>query len=544
MQHDTVVHEHRAERAPRGTDYRFLAAAAAVVASAAHVPITREHLQEAPYIGVLFIALEVVCLALAVALVVRPRRWVWSVAAVVGGASVAAYVASRAFGLPLMGDDRGDWSNPLGVVAVSAESVLCLVTLRARRRPASRPLTTRLFPVLCGALGLVVGLGSTAWAATSVGASDRPGDMAGMTGMGQATGPGYWSKVAGNRYVSTHVTRTYYISADEVAWNYAPSGHNQITGKPFDEVADVFVTSGPGRIGSVYRKCLYRGYTDASFGHRTPAKPRDAYLGLLGPVIHAEVGDQIKVVFRNTCSFPASMHPHGVFYTKANEGAGYDDGTSGKDKADDAVPTGGRHTYLWKVPDRAGPGPGDGSSVMWMYHAHGDEVAHTNAGLMGPMVVTRRGMARPDGSPVDVDREVFELFTVFNENQSPYLGGNENEYAEGEHGEDDEEGFEESNLMHSVNGYVYGNQPLVTLHRGERVRWYVMSMGTEVDLHTPHWHGNDVTVNGMRMDVVSLLPAGMITADMVPDDPGTWLFHCHVNDHIAAGMMTRYRVVG
>jgi hephaestin len=49
-----------------------------------------------------------------------------------------------------------------------------------------------------------------------------------------------------------------------------------------------------------------------------------------------------------------------------------------------------------------------------------------------------------------------------------------------------------------------------------------MSMGTEVDLHTPHWHGNDVTVSGMRMDVVSLLPAGMVTADTVPppDDPG------------------------
>ena len=74
--------------------------------------------------------------------------------------------------------------------------------------------------------------------------------------------------------------------------------------------------------------------------------------------------------------------------------------------------------------------------------------------------------------------------------------------------------------MHSINGYVFGNQPLITMRRGERVRWYVMSMGTEVDLHTPHWHGNDVTVNGMRMDVVSLLPAGMVVADMVPGRPG------------------------
>ena len=31
----------------------------------------------------------------------------------------------------------------------------------------------------------------------------------------------------------------------------------------------------------------------------------------------------------------------------------------------------------------------------------------------------------------------------------------------------------------------------MTMRQGERVRWYVMGMGTEVDLHTPHWHGND-----------------------------------------------------
>ena len=40
---------------------------------------------------------------------------------------------------------------------------------------------------------------------------------------------------------------------------------------------------------------------------------------------------------------------------------------------------------------------------------------------MGPMEITRRGMARPDGSPKDVDREIFALFSVMNENQSPFL---------------------------------------------------------------------------------------------------------------------------
>jgi hypothetical protein len=52
-----------------------------------------------------------------------------------------------------------------------------------------------------------------------------------------------------------------------------------------------------------------------------------------------------------------------------------------------------------------------------------------------------------------VDGEVFDLFSVRNENQSPYLGPNVEECAEGEP-DPEEEGFEESNLMHSVNGFV------------------------------------------------------------------------------------------
>ena len=366
--------------------------------------------------------------------------------------------------------------------------------------------------------------------------------MAGMD-MGSMQGPSYWQNVSGGDFQSDGKTRTYYISADQVVWDYAPLGTNEITGEPFDEVADTYVKNGPGRIGSKYEKCLYRGYSDGSFTHRVSRPADERYLGLLGPVIHAEVGDTIKVVFRNTCPFPASVHPHGVFYAKSSEGAPYNDGTHGSNKDDDAVPTGGTHTYTWRVPPRAGPGPDDGSSVMWMYHSHTDEVSDTYAGLTGPKEITRRGMARPDGRPKDDDREVFTLFSVMNENQSPFLDANIERFAQPPAPDTDDEDFQESNLMHSINGYVFGNQPMITMHRGEHVRWYVMSMGTEVDLHTPHWHGNTVTVNGMRMDVVSLLPATMVVADMVPDDVGIWLFHCHVNDHIRAGMLTRYKVL-
>jgi FtsP/CotA-like multicopper oxidase with cupredoxin domain len=30
---------------------------------------------------------------------------------------------------------------------------------------------------------------------------------------------------------------------------------------------------------------------------------------------------------------------------------------------------------------------------------------------------------------------------------------------------------------------------------------------------------------------------------MVPHDPGIWMFHRHVNDHISAGMTGRYKVM-
>jgi hephaestin len=339
-------------------------------------------------------------------------------------------------------------------------------------------------------------------------------------------------------------TRTYYIAADTVAWNYAPQGRDMITGRAFDAQANVFVRRGAHRIGSTYAKALFRQYTDASFQTLKARPAKWAHLGLLGPIIQAQVGDTIRVVFENNTRLRVGMHPHGVLYTKSSEGALYNDHTSGADKADDAVAPGHSHTYIWKVPERAGPGPMDPSSVMWMYHGHTDEVADQYAGLMGAIIITRKGMARPDGSPKDIDREIAELFMVSDENQSPLLADNIRRYArDPTHTNPNNDAFIESNKMHMINGYVYGNGPTLTLRRGQRVRWYVMSMGNEVDLHTPHWHANTLTtMNGTRTDVVALLPATMISADMQPDNPGTWLLHCHVADHIHAGMQTRYTI--
>src|SRR5580692_11375354 len=151
---------------------------------------------------------------------------------------------------------------------------------------------------------------------------------------------------------NTGAVRTYYVAAEEVEWDYAPLGMDMSTGKaqPFEGATVAYTQPGPNHIGHVYKKAIYREYTDATFTTRKPRAKEDEYMGLLGPVLRAEVGDTIKVVFKNNASHPYSMHPHGVFYKKDSEGALYDDATSDSDKVDDAVPPGKTHVYIWEVP--------------------------------------------------------------------------------------------------------------------------------------------------------------------------------------------------
>jgi FtsP/CotA-like multicopper oxidase with cupredoxin domain len=173
------------------------------------------------------------------------------------------------------------------------------------------------------------------------------------------------------------------------------------------------------------------------------------------------------------------------------------------------------------------------------------------------MVITRHGMARPDGSPKDVDREFVTLFMLIDENTSHYLQQNIEASIEDPKSTNKLEmipmdlegnldlagqGFAAANYKASINGYMYGNLPMPVMKRGEHVRWYVMTMGGQVNLHTPHWHGNVVTVDKHHTDIFSILPAQFVTADMIPDKVGTWMFHCHVDEHMEAGMMAMYQV--
>lgn len=204
---------------------------------------------------------------------------------------------------------------------------------------------------------------------------------------------------------------------------------------------------------------------------------------------------------------------------------------------------GGQYTYRWEVSERTGPGPSDPDSIAWLYHAHDNEGINIYAGLIGTIIVTRAGRANPDGTPKNVDREFVTLFMIFDENLSPYLDANIQEFASSPESIDrDNDDFKESNKKHAINGLLFGNLDGLIMHRGERLRRYVIGLGNETDIHTAHWHGSTVLRRGSRIDTVEVFPATTEAVDMRPDNVGTWLFHCHVADHMAGGMMTRYTV--
>ncbi len=342
------------------------------------------------------------------------------------------------------------------------------------------------------------------------------------------------------------VTRTYYVAADEVDWEYLPAGKNVLN----DEPAPVEVLRVNGLedtvIATVFKKAVYREYTDSTFTELAPRPPEWAHLGMLGPVFRGVVDDTIVIVFKNNTSHPVSVHPHGVIYQKDSEGAPYTDGTEGDDKHDDGVPSGEIHRYVWPVPERAGPGPMDPSSIIWPYHSHTEEVKDVNGGLIGAMIITRRGMGDAEGRPTDVDREFVTLFGAQIENTTQYTAENLARYTGdtlrvGPNGPR----FFYGNGYHSINGYLFANLPLetLTMDEGDQVRWYVFSSTSFNDFHTPHWHGGTLLINQKRADVADLGgPLLMLTADMVADNPGIWLFHCHFGEHMEEGMSSRFEI--
>ena len=174
----------------------------------------------------------------------------------------------------------------------------------------------------------------------------------------------FWLSVLPSTAKAEGKTRNYYVAVDELDWDYTPMGMDLMMDMPFDKNAKMYVESAKHQIGRVYRKAIYHEYTDGTFTTLNKRTPEWEHLGLLGPALHAEVEDTIQIFFKNNGTKSYSMHPHGVFYEKISEGFMYADNVLYDQKIGSMVSSGATFTYEWGVPERAGPGPDDLSSIV------------------------------------------------------------------------------------------------------------------------------------------------------------------------------------
>jgi manganese oxidase len=217
------------------------------------------------------------------------------------------------------------------------------------------------------------------------------------------------------------------------------------------------------------------------------------YGGVPGPTIHARVGDVILVHFLNLdLNAPHSMHFHGVRYAFPSDGS-YIPGFSGPG-AD--VKPGKSFTYRLTA--------GSDSAGVWPYHDHSPSMMDSiQGGMYGALSILGRHERPPD-------RE----FVVFLESMGGFM---------------------------TIDGRAFiGNTPVFHAKVGQRVQWDVLALGD--DHHTFHVHGHRWLEHGTPVDVQTVGPAESFKIGWREDIPGTWYYHCHVEGHMANGMIGLYRV--
>jgi FtsP/CotA-like multicopper oxidase with cupredoxin domain len=96
----------------------------------------------------------------------------------------------------------------------------------------------------------------------------------------------------------------------------------------------------------------------------------------------------------------------------------------------------------------------------------------------------------------------------------------------------------------TVNGRTYDRTRPLRVRRGRLTRLRLINR--TMMLHPVHLHGHTFAVRATgarvghpRKDTVLVPAMGRIDVDVLADNPGAWMLHCHNAFHMEAGMMTR-----
>ncbi|MGF1428549.1 multicopper oxidase domain-containing protein [Kitasatospora sp. LaBMicrA B282] len=357
---------------------------------------------------------------------------------------------------------------------------------------------------------------------------------------------------AADEFQPTGKVREYWIQADSFQHNAVPTGHDPMMGRHFTPEQTSFPAIG------------FRAYTP-QWGRPLDADPGPdgigANSGIPGPVLRAEVGDVVKVHFRNNdqhYGWPHSVHPHGVRYDGASDGGWL---AATPDRPGTAVPVGASYTYTWTCPP--------GSVGTWLYHDHSalqspaaaapahdpntpdtadhpDTAGHPDI-ADHPDQGARAAAAKPGGgddpmTELGAELGLFGVLVVTDE-QTPKV---DREFVVFLHDASKSDIPSLAQSLDLVSGGAFlDNTPTFTAKVGDRVRWRVASLGT--DFHVFHVHGHRWrSRQGYQgwVDCEIIGPATTLTIEYLEDNPGDWVYHCHVTHHMMGGMAGRYLVTG
>lgn len=264
---------------------------------------------------------------------------------------------------------------------------------------------------------------------------------------------------------------------------------------------------------------LMPGTTTRAWGYngRTP-----------GPELRVREGDLVRVTLRNRLPVPSTIHWHGIHLRPEM------DGPAGLNQ--EAVAPGADFVYEFVATP---------SGTRW-YHSHADPALQVPMGLYGPLIVEP---AVPTRTYI-YDREHTLILGEWDSELTPDVaagtaprGPRDQQLRGGELGSD----------MFLVNGRAHGAIPPLVVAEGERVLIRIINAGHLA--HPIHGHGHSFKLvatdgnpvpEGMEWikDTFLVGPAERIDLEFMANNPGVWMFHCHIEHHMANGMMTLIQYEG
>jgi FtsP/CotA-like multicopper oxidase with cupredoxin domain len=239
-----------------------------------------------------------------------------------------------------------------------------------------------------------------------------------------------------------------------------------------------------------------------------------------GPEIRVNEGDKVRVIIQNNLPVGTSLHWHGIHVENSA------DGTPGLTQY--PIKPGETYTYEFTAKNAG----------THFYHTHGsshmDVAMQMDMGLSGAFIIEPK-------NPKKYDKEYVYMLDEWNINKN---GSNNALSMLDEHGEHIHK--HEYNIF-TINGRIFPDTDPLMVDKGDHILVRLINAGTQ-EMHPMHLHGhsfrvvaidgNPVPIAAQQMrDNLPVLPGERYDIEIVADNPGVWVFHCHHVHHASAGMI-------